>query len=431
MSSRIPWRRALRFTEFYLLLWPAALALAGLATLSAVRSDDVPRSALLPALVFGGLLLGLHLWLVLLRSQSDQLLLPVAAGLGAVGLIVVDRLDPESLWQQTIWMGLGVGAAAVIVPILADPSWIKRYKYTWGVLALAILAVMFVLGRDPAGGGARLWVVLGPVQFQPSEILKVLLVVFLAGYLDDKRELLSSASYRLGPLRLPPLPYLGPLLLMWGLTLLMLAVQKDLGLALLLFGLFLAMLYVASSRIFYVAGGLSLFLAGAYLMYLVFSYVRVRVYDWLDPWYDPSGASYQTVQGLLAFANGGVLGTGLGRGQPNLVPAAITDFPFAAIGEELGLAGALAVLALYLILIYRGYRIALDAFDPFEQLLATGLTTVLALQTFIIVGGNIKLIPLTGITLPFISYGGSSLLTNFAIVGILLAISNHSERQRL
>jgi cell division protein FtsW (lipid II flippase) len=319
----------------------------------------------------------------------------------------------------------------VVLAVLREPSWIKRYKYTWAVLALLILLLTLVFGRDPHGGGAALWIVVGPVQFQPSEVLKVLLVVFLAGYLDDKRELISRATFKLGPLRLPPLPYLGPLFLMWGLTLLLLAVQKDLGLALLLFGLFLAMLYVASSRLIYVVGGLSLFLAGAYVMYLSFAYVQVRVRGWLDPWFDPSGASYQMVQSLLAFGNGGLLGTGLGRGQPDLVPAAVTDFPFAAIGEELGLAGALGVLALYLVFLYRGYRIAIDAFDPFQQLLAAGLTTVIALQTFIIVGGNIKLIPLTGITLPFISYGGSSLLTNFAIVGILLAISDRAERQRL
>lgn len=430
MSSRATWRPAFRPGELYLLIWPAALAVAGLATLSAVRTGAVPQSALLPAAVFAALLLAIHIWLSLLGSHADQLLLPAAAGLAAVGLIVVARLDPESLWRQTIWAALGLMAAAGALAVLREPSWLKRYKYTWAVLALGILLVTLVFGRDPHGGGAALWINVGPVQFQPSEVLKVLLVVFLAGYLDDKRELIARATFRLGPLRLPPLPYLGPLFLMWGLTLLLLAVQKDLGLALLLFGLFLAMLYVASSRLTYVVGGLALFLAGAYVMNFFFAYVQVRVRGWLDPWYDPSGASYQIVQSLLAFGNGGLLGTGLGRGQPTLVPAAVTDFPFAAIGEELGLAGALGVLAIYLVFIYRGYRIALDAFDPFQQLLATGLTTVIALQTFIIVGGNIKLIPLTGITLPFTSYGGSSLLTNFAIVGILLAISDRAARQR-
>lgn len=422
-------RPAGRFWEGFLLLGPAAIVLVGLATLGAVRAGAVSEAALQPGFALIGLLLVLHLWLTVSGSQADQILLPVAAGLTAVGLTCVARLDPEALWRQTVWAGLGIAVAVALVAILREPSWLKRYKYTWAVLAVAILLFTLAFGRDPHGGGASLWLRIGPVQFQPAEVLKVLLVIFLAGYLDDKRELLASASLRVGPFRLPPLPYLGPLIVMWGLTLLLLAVQKDLGLALLLFGLFLAMLYVASARSIYVWGGLGLFLAGAYLIYRVFGYVQTRVHGWLDPWYDPTGGSYQIVQSLLAFANGGVIGTGLGRGQPLLVPAAVTDFPFAAIGEELGLAGAVAVLMLYLVFIFRGFRIALQAFDPFQQLLATGLTTVVALQTFIIVGGNVKLIPLTGITLPFISYGGSSLLTNFAIVGILLAISDRASRQ--
>jgi len=430
MSRTRALRPAGRFSELVLLIWPAAIAVAGLATLSAVRSGAVQESALLPALALGCLLLVCHFWLSVLGSRSDQLLLPLAGTQTAVGLVIVARLDPDSLWKQTVWAALGIGVAMALVLILQEPSWLKRYKYTWAVLALVILLVTMVFGRDPHGGGASLWIRLGPIQFQPSEVLKVLLAIFLAGYLDDKRELLSAAAYRLGPLRLPPLPYLGPVAVMWGITLALLAVQHDLGLALLLFGLFLAMLYVASSRLVYVWGGLSFFLAGAYVVNRLVPYVRTRVNGWLDPWYDPSGGSYQIVQSLLAIANGRLLGTGLGHGLPNLVPAAVTDFPFAAIAEELGLVGAAAILAIYLVLVFRGYRIALDAFDPFQQLLATGLTTVLAIQTFVIVGGNIKLIPLTGITLPFISYGGSSLLTNFAIIGIMLAISDRAARQR-
>ncbi|MCL5108340.1 MAG: FtsW/RodA/SpoVE family cell cycle protein [Chloroflexi bacterium] len=428
MSRILTARPTGRFSELYLLMWAGPLAAAGLATLSSVRSGQVQQAALQPAIVLLVVLLGLHFWLSFIGSRADQLLLPVAGGLAALGLVIVGRLDPDSLWKQTAWVGLGVGAAVVLVSALSEPSWLKRYKYTWAVLGVVIAGLTLVLGRDPHGGGASLWVRLGPAMFQPGEILKVLLAVFLAGYLDDKRELLSAASLRVGPLKLPPLPYLAPLAIMWGLTLLLLAVEKDLGLALLLFGLFLAMLYVASSRLVYVWSGLAAFGVGAYVIYRFFYYVQTRVHGWLDPWYDPTGGSYQIVQALLAIGSGRVLGTGLGQGMPTLIPAAVTDFPFAAIAEELGLAGCLAVVALYLILIYRGYRIALAAFDPFQQLLATGLTTVLALQVFVIVGGNIKLIPLTGITLPFISYGGSSLLTNFAIVGILLAISDRSAR---
>ncbi len=429
MSTERGWCPTLRLTECWLLLWSVVLVGVGLTTLASVRQQPLTGSVLMPAVVFAAALLALHLFLTFTGSQSDQLLLPAAAGLAAVGLITVARLDPESLWRQTVWLGFGVGAAIVALVVLRDPSWIKRYRYTWAVLAILILAITFVFGRDPHGGGARLWISVAGVQFQPSEILKVLLVVFLAGYLDDKRELLARATYRLGPFKLPPLPYLGPLLVMWGIALAMLAVQKDLGLALLLFGLFLIMLYVASSRLLYVVGGLTLFALGGTVMYAVFYYVRVRVIGWLDPWYDPSGATYQISQSLLALANGGLLGTGLGRGLPNLIPAGVTDFPFAAISEELGLAGAVAVICLYLIVVFRGLRIAIAAFDPFQQLLAVGLTSVLGLQTFIIIAGSIKLIPLTGITLPFISYGGSSLLINFVAIGVLLAVSNRAQRR--
>ncbi|MHB1131896.1 MAG: FtsW/RodA/SpoVE family cell cycle protein [Chloroflexota bacterium] len=429
MSRILTVKPTARLSELYLLLWIGPMAAVGLATLSAVESNAVPQTSIHPAIVLAVILFGLHFWLSFIGSKADPLLLPVAGGLTAIGLVIVARLDNEALWRQTVWVGLGAAVTTLATVVLSDPSWLKRYKYSWAVLSLVIAAITIVFGRDPHGGGASLWLRLGPAMFQPGEVLKVLLAIFLAGYLDDKRELLTAGHYKLGPIRLPPLPYLAPLLLMWGLTLALLALQKDLGSALLLFGLFLAMLYVASSRLVYVVTGLGLFAVGAYVMYLIFGYVRTRVNGWLDPWYDPSGGSFQIVQSLLALGNGGVIGTGLGRGLPDLVPAAVTDFPFAAIGEELGLAGAVAVITLYLILIYRGYRIALGAFDPFQQLLAAGLTTVLALQIFVIIGGNVKLIPLTGITLPFISYGGSSLFVNYAIVGILLAISDRSARQ--
>lgn len=417
-----------RWSELLLLFWPAAIATVGLAGLAHARGDGISPGTLYPAAVLAAGFLVWHLALCLFGSRADQAVLPIAGGLAAMGLITVARLDPDSLSRQTVWVLLGVLVGLAAIVPLRDLTWLKRYKYTWATAGIAILLATFVLGQDPHGGGARLWISFGPVQFQPSELLKVLLAVFLAAYLDDKRELLSAGALRLGAFSLPPLPHLGPLLTMWGLSMLLLVVLKDLGLSLLLFGLFLAMLYVATSRQLYVWGGLALFAVAVFGAYQLFYHVRTRVTVWLDPWVDPLGSSFQIVQSLLALASGGVLGTGLGRGQPDLIPAAATDFPFAAIGEEWGLAGALAVLALYLILVYRGYAIALRAFDPFQQLLATGLTTVLALQVFVIVGGNIKLIPLTGITLPFVSYGGSSLLTNFAAVAMLLAISHRGAK---
>jgi cell division protein FtsW (lipid II flippase) len=250
----------------------------------------------------------------------------------------------------------------------------------------------------------------------------VILVIFVAGYLYDVRDLLGL-RVRVGPIRLPPLPYLLPLVLIWGLAMVLFVVQKDLGSALLFFGIFLAMLYVATARPLYVLTGLIAFFAGSFVMYQLFDIVRLRVGIWANPWIYATDRGYQIVQALYAYATGGILGTGFGYGSPGWVPAVHTDFVFAAIGEELGLAGTLGIICFYLLLIYRGFHIALRARDYFYQMLGIGLSTVLGLQTLIILGGATGMIPLNGITLPFVSYGGSSLLTNFIIVGLLLRIS--------
>jgi cell division protein FtsW (lipid II flippase) len=265
------------------------------------------------------------------------------------------------------------------------------------------------------------------VYFQPSELLKVLFVIFLAAYLADQRELLIYATWRLGPLRLPPLPYLLPLVVMWLLVLGLVVVQRDLGAALLFFGIFLALLYAATARLDYVLAGLLAFAVGATVCYQLFGHVQDRVAIWLDPWAYAQGRGYQIVQALIALGAGGVFGAGLGYGYPEYIPAVHTDFVLAAIGEELGLLGSLAVVGLYLLLVYRGFRIALRAPEPYWQLLAVGLTTVLGLQALVILGGTIRLIPLTGITLPFVSYGGSSLLVNYLAIGLLLRISGESQ----
>jgi cell division protein FtsW (lipid II flippase) len=294
---------------------------------------------------------------------------------------------------------------------------------------MVLVALTLFFGLDPNGSGQRLWLGTRSLAFQPSEMLKVLLVVFLAGYLVDKRELLTTHVVRIGPLRPPPLPYLAPMLAMWGLSLALLIVQRDLGAAILFFGLFLVMLYVAVGRAWYVLAGLALFLAGGVACYGAFAHVRLRVEIWLNPWVDPSGRSFQIAQALYSLGSGGLLGDGLGKGYPLYVPAAHTDFPFVALSEEAGLVAGVAVLLLYALLVSRGLQLALRSRQPFNQLLATGLTSIFGLQTMVIVGGNLKLIPLTGVTLPFISYGGSSLLANFLIMGVLLRMS-HEERVR-
>jgi cell division protein FtsW (lipid II flippase) len=264
---------------------------------------------------------------------------------------------------------------------------------------------------------------------QPSELLKVILVVFLAGYLSENRSLLADENTQIGPLKLPPIPYLAPMVAMVAVALSIVVVQRDLGAALLFVAVFLALLYVATGRLSYVLGGLALFLVGSVVLYNLFGHVQQRVDNWLDPFADPRGVGFQTVQALYAFARGGLLGVGLGNGLPTIggrlpIPAVHTDYPLAALGEELGLIGLLAILGLYLVVIQRGLRIAAGARDDFRALLAAGLALVVGVQAFIIAAGNLKLIPLTGITLPFISYGGSSLLANAVVVGLLLALSD-------
>jgi cell division protein FtsW (lipid II flippase) len=272
---------------------------------------------------------------------------------------------------------------------------------------------------------------LGLFYFHPSEMLKINLVIFLASYLEEYRAV-SERGIRLGPLRLPPLPYLIPLGGMWAIAMGVIIFQRDLGAALLLFSVFLGMLYVATGNGLYVTGGMAAFGLGSVILYRLLPVVKLRVGVWLDPWSVAQGTGYQIVQAIYALASGGVFGSGLGRGVPAIVPAIHTDFIFTAIGEELGLAGTLAVLVAFLLLIFRGYHIALAVpgrFRGFEQLLAVGLTTILAVQTIIIVGGNLRLFPLTGITLPFVSYGGSSVLINFLIIGLLMRISVGSRRE--
>jgi cell division protein FtsW (lipid II flippase) len=294
---------------------------------------------------------------------------------------------------------------------------------------VGLLLLTFVAGREV--NGQRLTLAIGPFSGQPSELLKVILVVFLAGYLSENRALLVEQSTRLGPVRLPPLPYLAPMVAMWAIALSIVVVQRDLGAALLFFAVFLLLLYVTTGRASFVALGLVAFVASGAVLYEIVPHVRTRVDIWVDPFATASGAGYQVVQALHAFARGGILGTGLGAGLPEVgslppggIPALHTDFPFAALGEELGLIGVMAILGLYLVVIERGLRIAASAGDDFRAILAAGLSLVIGVQAFIIAAGNLKLIPLTGITLPFISYGGSSLLTNGVVVGLLIALSD-------
>ncbi|GAB4205713.1 MAG: FtsW/RodA/SpoVE family cell cycle protein [Roseiflexaceae bacterium] len=432
MITTLRQRFAGRTLELELLITACLVIFAGQATLIAVAGGQVNTSDLAVAGAFVGLFLALSIALAMRDWREDQLLLPLAALLAGIGMVATRRLEPDLVaryggvyagvaLKQVVWVLSGAVVLAGVSFLPWPMRWLKHYRYTWLALGLLLVAVAAVFGVER--NGARLWLSFGAFQLQPVELLKILLVVYLATYLDEHRDLIDKSAVWLGGLRLPPLPYLLPLLLMWGLTLGLIIVQKDLGAALLFFLIFLTMFYLISGRGGYVLAGLAAFALGAAALYPLFAHVRVRVDAWRDPWADPLDTGFQMVQSLYALASGGAGGVGLGLGDPASVPESHTDFVFAALGEELGLVGALALLLCYALLALRGYQIALRARDGFQQLLAAGLTTAITAQALIITGGVTNLIPLTGITLPFISYGGSSTLVNFAMIGILLRIS--------
>jgi cell division protein FtsW (lipid II flippase) len=391
------------------------------------RTGVVDRAGLVGFAIFVVALVAAHAWLSRRIRAGDQVLLPTVAMLAAIGQLMVTRLEPSLAFRQHLWVAIGLVVMAAAAALLPNAETLRQYRYTLAAAGLLLVAVTFVLGVDPNGSGARLWLGFGGVYFQPSELLKVLLVVFFAAYLDENRELLVHTGPQIGRWRLPPLPYLLPILAMFGVSQALLIVQRDLGAALLFFVVFLAMLYIGTGQGIYVIGGLLLFAAGAFVTSRLFGYVDTRVSTWLDPWAQASGAGYQLVQSLLALRAGGLLGAGLGWGYPTYIPAVHTDFVISAIGEELGLTGTLATVGLFAILVERGYRISLRAADRFQMLLGVGLSTVVGVQALIILFGTLRLMPLTGITLPFISYGGSSILANFLLVGLLHRISAESQ----
>lgn len=384
-------------------------------------------------------LAGTHVAFMVSGRPLDQMLLPCVGLLGGLSLLMMERM-PQGLVQQRIgdrtlglaetqllWLLLGLGVLAVSAISIRGVRWLRDYRYTWALVGIGLLVLVFVLGDEV--NGARLSIRLGPISGQPSELLKVILVVFLAAYLADNRLLLARASLRMGPLALPPLPYLLPMLAMWGIAVGLVIVQRDLGAAFLLFGVFLALLYIATRRASYVVVGVSLALLAGVVLHQTVPHVQARIDVWLDPWADPSGAGYQVVRALYAFARGGVMGTGLGAGLPQVgsaqaIPLMHSDFVFAALGEELGLLGVVAIVGCYLVLAERGLRIAARAPDEFQSLLAAGLTLVVVIQAGLIMAANLRLVPLTGVTLPFVSYGGSSVITNGLVVGLLLALSD-------
>ncbi|HWV23977.1 MAG TPA: FtsW/RodA/SpoVE family cell cycle protein [Thermomicrobiales bacterium] len=434
------YRPTFRLTEFNLLLIPGALAIVGMLTIFLVGRGAVDWTwrDIWVSLAAAGALIGTSITFGIRGFRGDQVLFPITATLAIIGMLMIQRLTPSLVEIDPNYgflatrhlMYLAIGLAGMwLVVMLSGPlriaEHLQRYKYLLLLLTLALQASTYFIGDEV--GGARLWISLGPIQIQPSEISKVTLVVFLAAYLNEKRDLME-ASWRLGPLELPPIPYLAPMAVMWGASLLTLVALNDLGPALLFFGVFLAMLYIASGRMIYVIVGLLAFAAACWVAWMTFSRIDVRVKNWLDPFWDPYGVGYQPVQSDYSLASGGLFGTGFGLGHPTYISQVQTDYIFSAIGEELGLLGTLAVIALYFVFVIRSYIIAMRAEDGFVQLCVAGLATSLGIQTIIIIGGVLRIIPLTGITLPFISYGGSSLVTNLGVVGLILYMSSLPRR---
>ncbi|MFF2276818.1 FtsW/RodA/SpoVE family cell cycle protein [Agromyces sp. NPDC058126] len=433
---RIP--QKLRNLEFWLLavacvINASAIVLVQLGALGRIDTQLVLLGAGLSILVFG-----LHIAMRFVARDADPFLLPIATVLNGLGIAMIYRIDiaeGDAGWEsaavrQIAWSAIAIICAIATIFIIRNHRVLFRYTYLAGLVAIILLILPLVPGLGQSRGGAQVWIGFGDIAtFQPGEIAKIALAVFFAGYLVRNRDSLSMVGKKFLGMKFPRARDLGPLLVVWALSMAVIVFQRDLGTALLYFGLFLVMLYVATSRLSWVVLGLSLFLAGAIIASQTLDYVGNRFANWLTPFSDERfnadpGGSYQLVQGLFGLANGGLIGTGWGQGRPDLTPVPQSDYIIASLGEELGLAGIFAILALYLLFVARGFRIGFAGQDDFGKLLGVGLAFVVALQVFIVVGGVTRVIPLTGLTTPFLAAGGSSLVANWIIVALLLRLSD-------
>jgi peptidoglycan glycosyltransferase len=413
----------------------ALIVMAGAIIAVAYTLASLGANATIPARIgpFLGLVLAMvvvaHVAVRLLARGADATLLPLAVLLHGIGYVMISRLDDRFAAQQSLWSLVSVAAFVVTLFVVQRASDLARYKWTLLFIGAGLLLLPMAPGIGRNVNGARIWVGVGPLGFQPGEFAKLALAIFFAGYLAERRELIAASSWRIGPLQLPEWHHIAPILVAWGFAVMVMVGERDLGSSLMFFTLFVVMMWVATERAGYLVLGIVLFGAAAFVSWKTFGHVQRRVDIWLDPWSDQYDSGWQIVQSLFGIGDGGLTGTGLGRGNPNKIPYAESDFIFAAIGEEMGLAGATTVLIAFLLLIGGGLRVALRTERTFEKLLATGLTTIVGMQAFIIIGGVIKVVPLTGITLPFVSYGGSSLLANYVLLAILIRLSDTSARR--
>jgi len=427
--STSPLASARRNSELGLVVMAAAITAVAYVLAALGKNSEMPATIVPFLIALLGLLIAAHIAVRAFARGADGTLLPLAVLLNGVGYVMIARLSEDQAAKQTTWTFVAVVAFVITLLVVQRPQDLARYKWTFLFVGAGALMLPLVPGVGTSVGGARLWVSIGAINLQPGEFAKIALALFFAGYLADNRELIASGTRRLGPLRIPEMRYLLPITLAWGFAVAVMVAEKDLGSALLFFTLFTVMMWLATERAIYLLVGLALFAGAAYVAYQMFDVVRLRVDVMMDPWSQYEGKGYQAAQAMFAFANGGTGGTGLGMGSPNKIPAASTDYIYAAIGEELGLVGATAVLIAFLLIIGAGLRIATRADRPFEKLLAAGLTTIIGVQAFIIIAGVLRVVPLTGITLPFVSYGGSSLLANYVLLALLIRVSDSTARR--
>jgi cell division protein FtsW (lipid II flippase) len=446
VSAAAPFGHHRRGTELTLVLFAVVLTLVCFTSVSAAYTDALPSGLLEDGLGFAALAIGAHLAVRRLAPYADPVLLPSAIALNGVGLVLIHRLDLAATTRakangvsagqsaaplQLVWTVIGIACFIGVLIVIRDHRKLQSLTYTAMAVGLALLVLPALLPASHSTvNGARIWIRFGGFSFQPGEIAKLALEVFFAGYLVRKRDVLALAGRRVMGLTLPRARDLGPVLLAWAASILVLTRESDLGSSLLFFGIFVAMLYIATGRKSWLLIGVVLVVFGSFGAYHFVGHVHERVQIWLHPLAPQyiTGESYQLAQGLFGQATGGIFGTGLGQGRPDIVPFANTDFIASTIGEELGLAGLMAILTIYLLIVMRGMRAAIGTRDDFGKLLAAGLSFGFALQVFVQVGGVTRLIPLTGLTLPFLSYGGSSLISSWVLLGLLLRISDAARR---
>ncbi|PXA72232.1 FtsW/RodA/SpoVE family cell cycle protein [Cryobacterium arcticum] len=432
----------LRNLELFLLIIACGINLGAVVLVQLGALGQIDTTLVLLGASLSGLVFAMHIVLRFVAREADPFILPIATLLNGIGIAMIYRIDianAESGWEsaavrQTVWSGLAIACAIAVILIIRNHRVLFRYTYVAGFVGVVLLLLPLVPGLGREVSGARVWIGFGNfATFQPGEIAKIALAVFFAGYLVRNRDSLSMVGKKFLGMRFPRLRDLGPILVVWALSMSVIIFQRDLGTALLYFGLFLVMLYLATGRLSWVLLGLSLFLGGALIASQTLDYVNGRFTNWLDALnpnvYDADGGSYQLVQGLFGLAKGGLIGTGWGQGRPELTPVPQSDYIIASLGEEIGLAGLFAILAMYLLFVARGFRIGFAGQDDFGKLLGVGLSFVVALQCFIVIGGVTRVIPLTGLTTPFLAAGGSSLVANWIIAALLLRLSDTVRNQ--